>query len=175
MTSEHIKIQSTIEQHQQNPQQDTNRAGAGALRKTGGAVSRFIGYEKLTKNINILKHRASMPLLRKIFTGEFENQKAKPFVVSASELSEDVIQRSLFWHTFIIIFSAPALAWSILILTKALAIGIRFETWSPFYNQGLYTSVPIILFTSSKLYVSWHSRKAFKEHIKQSRKGALHE
>jgi hypothetical protein len=133
-----------------------------AVRKLGGFLSRVSGYSNAKKNIAIVKHRASFPLLRRVLKNELSTTKSKPTVIQHTEVSEADRDRSLFWHTIIIAVTAPALLWSIFILTKALAIGLKFNVWNPALNQGLYTSIPMIVFTASKLYVSWHSRKAFK-------------
>lgn len=139
------------------------RSGAGAIKKTGSFLAGASGYRSLKKNMSIVKHRASFPLLRRVLSNELKISKSKPEIVDALTISEVDLDRSYFWHTIIIAITAPALIWSILILTKALAVGIKFDVWTPMLNQGLYTSVPMILFTASKLYVSWHSRKAFKK------------
>lgn len=147
---------------QNTNQSELSRAGAEAIRKSAGFISAATGYKSIKKNISILKFRASFPLLRRMIKNELKTSKSKPEIVDALEISDIDRDRSYFWHTIIIAVTAPALIWSIFILTKALAIGTRFDVWTPMLNQGLYTSVPMIIFTASKLYISWHSRKAFK-------------
>lgn len=147
---------------QNTNQNEQSRSGAEAIKKTIGFISVVSGYRSIKNNISILKHRASFPLLRRVLKNELKTSKNKPELIEAQEISQADRDRSLFWHTIIIAITVPALIWTILILTKALAIGIKFDVWTPSLNQGLYTSVPMIIFIVSKLYVSWHSRKAFK-------------
>lgn len=140
-----------------------NRSGSGAIRKVGGAIYTASGIKYAKKNIDILKNRASFPLLRKVVKDELKTSKGTPKLIDKKDISDEDIDRSYFWHTIIIAITGPALIWSIFILTKSLAIGIKFGVWSISLNQGLYTSIPMIIFTASKLYISWHSRKAFKD------------
>lgn len=143
-------------------EQNVSRSGGSAIQKTGSFLSSAIGLKSVRKNIGIIKHRASFPLFRRVLSNELKTSKGQPKIINAQEVSDVDIDRSYFWHTIIVAITAPALLWSIFILTKALAIGIKFDVWTPTLNQGLYTSIPMIIFTGSKLYVSWHSRKAFE-------------
>ncbi len=143
-------------------QNQSSRSGAGAIKKAGSLLVSASGFNSFKKNIAIIKNRASFPLLRRVLKNELKATKGTPKTVSASDISEEDIDRSLFWHTIIVAITGPALIWSIFILTKALAIGLKFDVWTPTLNQGLYTSLPMIVFTASKLYVSWKSRIAFK-------------
>lgn len=151
------------DQENKKPQDNSNRSGAGAIKKTASFLYAASGIKSAKKNIEIIKHRGSFPLLRRVISNELKTTKSSPKFVDLSDLSEADRDRSLFWHTIIVAITLPALIWSIVIMTKGLAIGIKFDVWTPTLNQGLYTSIPMIIFTASKLYVSWNSRKWFKE------------
>lgn len=159
------KTQNNPNQQEKNENENENensRSGAGAIQKVGNFIVAVSGFKSIKKNAAIIKHRASFPLLRRVLSNELKTTKNAPKIVAATDISEEDIDRSLFWHTIIVAITGPALIWSVFILTKALAIGFKFGVWTPTLNQGLYTSIPMIVFTASKLYVSWHSRLAFK-------------
>lgn len=146
-----------------NNQENQDRSGAGAVKKTAAFLSRATGISSARKNIEIIKHRASFPLLRRVLSNELSTAKSKPAFIPLSDLSEEDRDRSYFWHTIIVAVTIPALIWTLLIMTKGLALGIKYDLWNPITNQGLYTSIPMTIFIVSKLYVSWRSRIWFKE------------
>lgn len=144
------------------PAADESRSGAGAIRKLGKAVSTLSGYKSVTSNLKIIKHRASLPLLQRILKNELKTNKGKSEAVQGSDISQSDIDRSYFWHTFIVAITLPATIWLLITLTNSIAIGVRFGIWGITLNPALYTSAPMLVFVITKLYVSWHSRKAFK-------------
>lgn len=162
MSDQKIKSMENASSESAPAHDDSARSGAGAIKKVATVASVMSGYKYAKKNISDIKHRASFPLLRKVLRKELDHRKSKPVIVDAMELSDTEIDRSYFWHTIIVAITIPALIWSLFILTKALGIGIKFDVWAPGLNPGLYTSIPMVIFTASKLAVSWHSRKAFK-------------
>lgn len=173
MNNEQIRTQGSNERKDiENASLKSERTPDSAVHKKRGVFSSLIGINSIKRNTDIIKKRASFPLLRRVLKNELKATRLAPEIVQAEKLSTEDIDRSLFWHTVIIAITIPALIWSIFILTNALAIGIKFDIWNPTMNQGLYTSIPIILFTASKLYVSWCSRKAFRAHNKLMRRDA---
>lgn len=137
---------------QQAPKQEALNEKGPEEPKKRKPVRFILGVEAWKRQGQILKHRASFPLLRQVLRSEREQSES---VVPLRKISTKVLQRSLLSHLFILAFTVPAALWAAYTMTKGLAAGIRFDTW---FNAWLLQGIPLFIFCAMKSLTSNHSR-----------------
>lgn len=138
-----------------SPEQSEAKSNAKPRRfdKTRKTIGFVFAFNAWKRQASILKHRASFPLLRQVLRTELKQANRQ---IELSEITSEVLQRSLLSHIFILLFTVPATLWAAYTMTKGLSAGIRFDVW---FNGWLLQGVPVFIFCAMKALTSNHSRK----------------
>lgn len=129
---------------------DGHRPVLGRTRKTVRFILAVDAWKKTGSN---LAHRASFPLLRRVLRNE------KHSIVTSEELMAyptEVLEKSCRNHKLVMIMMMPLLLWSLIGIIRGVAYLVRFDTFTPWIGY----SVPLAIFASGRLFLSYQSRKA---------------
>lgn len=117
---------------------------------TVAAVSIGSGYRYASKNLQILKKRVSMPLLRSIISNEIKRTRAS---AELDICSDELLLRSIRAHRFLLIFFSLLSIYSLLVCVRAAAALIKFDVPTAWLIEGPL----LLLICAMRLLVSYRS------------------
>ncbi|NWD57209.1 hypothetical protein HX878_20995 [Pseudomonas veronii] len=143
-------------EHEQSEVIEVDRKPPPKKKSKVVAVAKFvIATEAWKKHARMLKYRASFPLLREVVKNGTRANK----VLIPTEVIDDVyIAKSIIGHRMIMWSSVASLCYFLTIFSKGLAVAIKFH--SPL-NMWLLSSVPLIIFVSFRIALSYKVLGAF--------------
>ncbi|ENA26982.1 hypothetical protein HMPREF1487_09461 [Pseudomonas sp. HPB0071] len=113
----------------------------------------------------ILAHRASFPLLRRVLAVERKNSRA---IFQLDSIPINLLEKSKVGHLIIMAFMGPAFIWALITLTKGIAALVRYHV--PF-NTWLFYGVPLAIYTGFRLRSSFLAYNLFSEEISKRNTG----
>lgn len=131
----------------------------GQRSKVRRAVRAVFAIEPWKRQIKIVAHRASFPLLRQFLRSELAQSRS---MVMLSSIDNQTLMRSKIGHMILMIVMGACCFWSLITLTKGLAAAIRFDV---LFNSWLISGVPLAIFTALRLRASYLSYKAIVQEL----------
>lgn len=97
-----------------------------------------------------LKHRASFPLLRKVLRDEWRASREFP---ALAQYTLEELERSVFFHRFLILLMVPVALWALICTVKGLTVLVRFDYW----HVWLLFGVPLLVYSCARIFLSYQS------------------
>jgi hypothetical protein len=120
---------------------------------TVAAVAIGSGYRYAVFNLQILKNRVSMPLLRSTISNEIKRARAS---AELEFCSNELLIRSILAHRFLLIFFSLLSFYSLFVCTRAAAALIKFNEPTSWLIEGPL----LLLICAMRLLVSYRSVRA---------------
>lgn len=135
------------------------------LGRTRKALRWASGYDNYKKRAAFLKERASFPILRAVIRKEREANRQ---TFDLSTIPDNIVAKSILSHTLMLVIAIPALLWSLLTLTKGLALAFRYDM---IFNNYLLFSVPLVITLGCRAHISLHARGLLKDEFNKRQRG----
>jgi hypothetical protein len=159
---------SEITTHQTDSAAEPNRSEmppAKLFPKTRKFVRFVSAADAWGRQISILKHRLTFPLLRRVLSKEVERRST---IILWEEISDATLETSIKSHRFVACVMGPICFYSVILITQGLAGVIKNGAY---FNQGLMTGIPLVVLTAIRLRsaISYHQRMREELKLRQAK------
>lgn len=128
-------------------------------------ASRITGFRYAKRNASMVANRAAFPLLRRIIRDEAAVQRSH---IAVKDLNDKYLLMTVRWQLPLTIFFGLLSLWSLLVVTRGLAAGIRYDFW---FNNWLIIGIPLLVLSLVRTLVSYKTYSICREerHLRQRR------
>lgn len=130
----------------------------------GGSIKWLLATKTWSKQASILKKRGSFPLLREVLKNHVTSNRV---VIPTNIISDHLIAKSIIGHRIILTATSLTFVYALTLFSRGLAVGVKMDAW---LNGALVLSLPLIVYSGTKILMSWKVLKAFHAELDERKK-----